>query len=122
MEARPRPVPAFIVTDSQAALQAITRGNRVTQAGALIRDIATSLRTLSERSSKPLRLVWTQAHQGMHGNEATNAAARETTTETRRPSPDLSERIRELGGVLRSLCQDRTENPAPKYGTRGHST
>ena len=42
-EGRERLTPTTIVTDSQAALQAIARGNKSTQARALVRDIAAGL-------------------------------------------------------------------------------
>jgi ribonuclease HI len=101
-----------VFSDSQQALRAIQAGNGANSGRALLLRIAESIDTLS-KTGIDVRFRWSPGHEGVVGNEEANDAAREALSQEGRLIALARERVREVGGVIRLINRDRSENPTP---------
>jgi ribonuclease HI len=74
--------------------------------------IIESIDTLS-KTGIDVRFRWSPGHEGVVGNEEANDAAREASSQEGRLIALVRERVREVGGVIRLINRDRSENPTP---------
>jgi ribonuclease HI len=74
--------------------------------------IAESIDTLS-KTGIDVRFRWSLGHEGVVGNEEANDVAREALSQEGRLIALVRERVREMGGVIRLINRDRSENPTP---------
>jgi ribonuclease HI len=102
----------FIFSDSQQALRAMQAGNDANAGRALLKRISEDIDNLIQ-SGVDVRFRWSPGHEGVVGNEEANDAAREASSQEGRPTARACERVREIGGVIRLINRDRSENPTP---------
>jgi ribonuclease HI len=74
--------------------------------------IAESIDTLS-KTGIDVRFRWSLGYEGVVGNEEANDVAREALSQEGRLIALARERVREVGGVIRLINRDRSENPTP---------
>lgn len=65
-------------------------------------EIAESIEALC-KAGIDLRFRWAPGHEGVVGNEEANAAAREASSHTGKPTAPALERVREVAGVIRLI-------------------
>jgi ribonuclease HI len=106
-----------VFSDSQQALRAIQAGNGANTGRALLSRIAESIDALSKTGIN-VRFRWSPGHEGVIGNEEANDVAREASSQEGRLTALARERVREVGGVIRLINRDRSENPTPFDTTR----
>jgi hypothetical protein len=87
-------------------------GNDDNAGRALLKRIAEGIDNLIQ-SGVDVRFRWSPGHEGVVGNEEANDAAREASSQEGRPTARACERVREIGGVIRLINRDRSENPTP---------
>jgi ribonuclease HI len=101
-----------VFSDSQQALRAIQAGNGINSGRALLLRITESIDTLG-KTGIDVRFRWSPGYKGVVGNEEANDAAREALSREGRLIALARERVREVGGVIRLINRDRSENPTP---------
>jgi hypothetical protein len=79
--------------------------------------IIESINTLS-KTGIDVRFRWSPGYEGVVGNEEVNNVAREVSSQEGRLIALVRERVREVGGVIRLINRDRSENPTPFDTTR----
>ena len=60
---------------------------------------------------------WVPGHEGIVSNVEADEAARTASSQGGKPGAPARERVRELGGVVRWINQDRSEDPTPFAST-----
>jgi hypothetical protein len=79
--------------------------------------IAESIDALS-KTGMDVRFRWSLGYEGVVGNEEANDVAREALSQEGRLTALARERVREVGGVIRLINRDRSENPTPFNTTK----
>jgi hypothetical protein len=74
--------------------------------------IIESINTLS-KTGIDVRFRWSPGYEGVVGNEEANNVAYEALSREGRLIALVRERVREVGGVIRLINRDRSENPTP---------
>jgi ribonuclease HI len=74
--------------------------------------IAESIDALS-KTGIDVRFRWSPGYEGVIGNEEANDVARKASSQEGRLIALVRERVREVGGVIRFINRDRSENPTP---------
>jgi hypothetical protein len=87
-------------------------GNDANAGRALLKRIAEDIDNLIELGVD-VRFRWSPGHEEVVGNEEANDAAREASSQEGRPTARVYERVPEIGGVIRLINRDRSENPTP---------
>jgi ribonuclease HI len=105
-------VDLVVFSDSQQALRAIQAGNNASTGRALLKRVAESIDDLSA-AGVDIRFRWSPGHEGVVGNEEANDVAREASSQEGRLIALARERVREVGGVIQLINQDRSERPTP---------
>jgi ribonuclease HI len=90
----------------RVTLEAIRAGNGARTGRALLRRIAESFYALEERGID-VEFRWVLGHTGVCGNTEADRAAREAASRDGALTAPIARRIREAGGVIRLVKNDR---------------
>jgi hypothetical protein len=98
----------YVATTSRDALTAIRQDREATKGQETLHKIADAVRDL-ERVDHRVTIFLVPWDRNIRGVKEAKSAAQAVTTPNSRPTAQLSERVRELSGVLRLIDQERSK-------------